>query len=201
MDDILCETARSLCAVAKRLFGSTICYDQIQDFNLQTSFRLTSAQLQELMEAAHSTDFLLSYAPTPGAVEGLKTLRAAGHEVDVVTGRPASSHCGTEGWLKAAGLGDFPITYANKYGRLFVADGDAPEMVPLLEIMRRSYDVIIDDSPVVLPAFAALANTKVLVFDRPWNRKFVLRQNMTRVRDWAEVLREICPSSTAKSTA
>ena len=191
MDDILCETALSLCSVAKRLFGSTTRYEEMHDFNLQVSFHLTDSQLKELMEVAHSTQFLLSYALTPGAVEGLKALRAAGHAVDIVTGRPASSYRGTEGWLKAAGLGDFPVTYVNKYGRLFVPDGDAPEMVPLSEVMKRAYEVIIDDSPVVLPAFASWTNTKVLVFDRPWNRNFVLAPNMTRVKDWTDILREI----------
>ena len=191
MDDILCETALSLCSVARRLFGSTTCYEEMRDFNLQRSFRLTDAQLKELMTVAHSEDFLLSYAPTAGAIEGLKSLRAAGHAVDIVTGRPATSYRGTEGWLKAAGLGDFPVTYVNKYGRLFVPEGDAPEMVSLQEIRQRAYEVIIDDSPVVLPAFAAWKDTRVLVFDRPWNQKFALAPNMTRVKDWADILRKI----------
>lgn len=191
MDDILCETALSLCRVAKRLFGSTTRYEEMHNFNLQCSFHLTDAQLKELMDVAHSTDFLLSYEPTPGAVEGLKALRAAGHIVDIVTGRPATSYRGTEGWLAAAGLGDFPVTYVNKYGRLFVPDGDAPEMVPLEELMKRPYDVVIDDSPVVLPAFASWTKSKVLVFDRPWNQSFSLAPNMTRVKGWTDILREI----------
>lgn len=192
MDDILCETARSLCRVAKRLFGSTTRYDEMNDFNLQRSFHLTDAQLKELMDVAHSEEFLLSYEPTKGAVEGLKSLRAVGHTIDIVTGRPATSYRGTEGWLKAAGLGDFPVTYVNKYGRLFVPDGDAPEMVPLKELMKRPYDVVIDDSPVVLPAFESWTQSRVLVFDRPWNQKFALAPNMIRVKDWTDILRKIC---------
>lgn len=192
MDDILCETARSLCRVAKRLFGSTARYDEMNDFNLQRSFHLTDAQLKELMDVAHSEEFLLSYEPTKGAVDGLKSLRAVGHTVDIVTGRPATSYRGTEGWLKAAGLGDFPVTYVNKYGRLFVPDGDAPEMVPLKELMKRPYDVVIDDSPIVLPAFESWTQSRVLVFDRPWNQKFALAPNMIRVKDWTDILRKIC---------
>ena len=191
MDDILCETALALCGLAQRLFGRTTHYEEMHDFNLQTSFRLTEVELKQLMDVAHSTDFLLSYAPTEGAVAALHSLRTAGHVVDIVTGRPATSHRGTEGWLAAMGLGDFPVIYVNKYGRLFVPDGDAPEMVPLAQLLETPYDVVIDDSPVVLPAFKEWTDSKVLVFDRPWNQNFVLAANMKRVKGWADILRNI----------
>lgn len=188
MDDILCETAATLAGLADRLFGTGVPYEKIRVFDLQEAFSLTDGQMRQFMEAAHARECLLSYPETKGAVAGLKALADAGHDVEIVTGRPASSHRATEEWLAAAGLGAFPVTYVNKYGRLFSRDGDAPEMVPLDELLKRHYDIAIDDSPLVLPALSAWKRTQVLVFDRPWNAAFRLAPNMRRVSGWDEIL-------------
>ena len=191
MDDILCETAATLCGLVREMFGVQVAYEDVREFDLQKSFGLSSDQMRRFMAEAHLPERLLAYPPTVGAAEGLKALATAGHDVEIVTGRPASSFRATEGWLKAAGLGDFPVAYVNKYGRLFSKDGDAPEMVPLDELLKRHYDVAIDDSPMVLPAFAAWTRTRVLVFGRPWNANFALAPNMTRVAGWTEILKLI----------
>ena len=68
-----------------------------------------------------------------------------------------------------------------------VRDGWFEEMVPMGELARRGYDVAIDDSPMVLPALASWPRTRVLVFDRPWNRAVALAPNMTRVHDWRDI--------------
>lgn len=190
MDDILCETAASLCRLASARFGAHVAYADVRDFDLQKSFGLTDGQMRDFMRAAHEPSCLLSYPATPGAVAGLQALATAGHAVEIVTGRPASSHAATEAWLAAAGLAAFPVTYVNKYGRLFSQDGDAPEMVSREALLKRRYDLAIDDSPLILSALAAWTETRVLVFDRPWNRGFALAPNMTRVSGWAEILRE-----------
>jgi len=191
MDDILCETAATLCRLAREDFGIPVAYEDVRDFDLQKSFSLTPDQMRRFMVAAHRPENLLAYPATEGAADGLKALAAAGHVVEIVTGRPASTFRATEGWLAAAGLGDFPVTYVNKYGRLFSNDGDAPEMVPMADLPARRYGVVIDDSPLVLPAFATWSETQVLVFDRPWNAGFPLAPNMTRVFGWADILKKL----------
>lgn len=189
MDDILCETAVSLCGLACRMFGRRVAYDAVRDFNLQETFSLSDGQFRQFMDAAHEHDFLLAYAPTPGAAEGVKALVADGHEVEVVTGRPAFTHRATRAWLDAAGLKGVPVTYVDKYGRPQPIDPTAPGAISLGQLLARHYDVAIDDSPVVLPALARWTDTKVLVFDRPWNRAYALARNMARVGDWKELVR------------
>ena len=189
MDDILCETAVSLCGLADRMFGKRIAYDAVRDFNLQKTFSLSDAEFRRFMDAAHAHEFLLGYAPTPGAVEGVRALVAAGHEIEIVTGRPAFTHRATRAWLDAAGLGDCPVTYVDKYGRPQPVNPSAPRTISLDQLLARHYDVAIDDSPVVLPALARWSDTRVLVFERPWNRAYALAPNMTRVRGWGEILK------------
>lgn len=188
MDDILCETAASLCGLADRLYGVKVDYDSVGEFNLQNVFKLTDAEMKEFSSASHSYETLMSYAETPGAIDGIKALREAGHQVDTVTGRPSSAWKGTYDWLESHGIGDFPVTFVDKYSRGYGASPDLPRMVPLEEVRSRGYDFAIDDSPLSLDFLKTWNETKVLVFDRPWNRAAALAPNMTRVKDWRELI-------------
>ena len=190
IDDVLCETAASLCGVAAREFGRHVPYAEVRQFDLQQVFGLTDEEMKRFRVVSHAPETLASYPVTPGAVAGVRALRAAAHAVEIVTGRPASSHVGTEAWLTAAGLGDFAVTYVDKYGRdaCYAHNPGDPATVPLAELMMRHYDVAIDDSPAVLGHLAQWTKTRILVFSRPWNEAFGLSPNMTRVRGWQDIV-------------
>ncbi len=188
IDDVLSETAVSLCELAERMFGKRVAYADVRDFNLQRTFELTDEEMRRYMEAAHAPEHLTAYAPTPGAVAALRQLKAAGHEVEIVTGRPSTAWRGTQAWLEKVGLGDFAVTYVDKYGRPCPPDSNAPRMVPLAELLARHYDVAIDDSPIALKSLEVWHTTCVFVFDRPWNAAYRPAANMTRVKDWADIL-------------
>lgn len=193
IDDVLCETAVTLCAIAERDFGRVVPYNKMHTFDLQTVFSLSDAEMVRFREVSHTEEALASFPVSEGAVEGVRELVAAGHKVDIVTGRPASSHRGTEKWLAAAGLGDFVVTYVDKYGRAgcFAANPGDPPTVTMEELRARRYDVAIDDSPIVLAKLADWTDTRILVFDRPWNASFGLAPNMTRITSWADIVAQI----------
>lgn len=190
IDDVLCETAHSLCELAESGFGRRVEYSSVREFDLQRVFSLSDDEMQRFRVLSHLPEVLASFAPTPGAADGVKSLVAAGHSVDLVTGRPASSRLGTEMWLKSAGLEDFAVTYVDKYGRSGIYENgpDDPPTVDMPTLAARRYDVAIDDSPIVLAKLSAWRDTKVLVFDRPWNADFILAPNMRRVATWADIL-------------
>lgn len=191
IDDILCETAATLCRLAEREFGKGVPYADVREFDLQRVFGLTDAEMRRFAELSHAPECLLSYPETPGAVAGVKALRAAGHDIEFVTGRPATCCEATAEWLRRAGLGTLPVLYVDKYGRYCGLSEGFPRMVTLPELLARPYDVAIDDSPVILPHLARWERTRVLVLDRPWNAGYPLAPNMTRVRDWHELEKEM----------
>lgn len=199
IDDVLCETAATLCGLAERTFGKGVPYEKVQQFDLQRVFRLTDEEMARFMVLSHEPDCLRSYPETPGATAGVRALRAAGHTVEFVTGRPPSAHAATRDWLDAVGLGDIPVTYVDKYGRFSRQTADAPHAITLPELLARRYDVAIDDSPVVLPHLASWTDTHVLVMDRPWNADFILAPNMTRVRGWAAILAAVAEAEGRQS--
>lgn len=188
IDDVMCETAATLCGLADRAFGKGVPYAEVRQFDLQRTFGLTDDEMARFMVLSHTPDCLLSYPPTPGAADGVRSLRDAGHEVEFVTGRPPLAHAATSEWLARQGLDGIPVTYVDKYGRVFPHRDGVPDPIPLADLLRRRYDVAIDDSPVVLPHLAAWTHTRVLVVDRPWNAAFPLAPNMTRVVGWAGIL-------------
>ncbi len=190
VDDVLCETAAHLCEIAAREFGRRVAYKDVFQFDLQEVFGLSDAEMKRFMVVSHEPDSLLVHSVTPGAPEGLRALRVAGHDVEIVTGRPASAHRPTEAWLARMGLADFSVTYVDKYGRdaCYPHNPEDPPTVPLAELLKRHYDVVIDDSPKVLAHLAAAwPQTRILVFSRPWNQAYKLAANMQRVANWSEI--------------
>ena len=190
MDDVLCETAASLCGLAEREFGRSVPYGQVHDFDLQRVFGLDDSEMQRFMALSHEPETLAAYPVTPGAAAGMRALRNAGYDVEIVTGRPAVAHAGTERWLDAAGMDGFPVTYVDKYGRdvHYAHSPDDPRTVTMDELLARKYDVAIDDSPVALDRLAIWRRTRILVFDRPWNAAYALAPNMRRVFGWDAIV-------------
>ena len=190
IDDVLCETAATLCGLAEREFGRHVKYLDVRQFDLQKVFSLDDSEMARFRELSHSAHALASYPVTQGAVAGVRALVAAGHQVDAVTGRPASSHRGTEAWLEAAGFGDLPVTYVDKYGRAgcFGQNPDDPPTVSMDELGERRYDAAIDDSPLALDRLADWRSTRVFVFDRPWNADYALAPNMVRASGWRQIV-------------
>ena len=191
MDDVLCETAARLCVVAAREFGRNVKYEDVRDFELKRVFRLDEGEMAHLCEIAHSYETLAGYQRVPGAVEGMKALVAAGHKVDVVTGRPPYTNAGTKAWLEAAGLGSLEITYADKYSRHWHLErfSSIPPFVPFDDLRERHYDLAIDDSPVAVERLSRWEGVKTIVLSRPWNVEYPLPANAERADDWAQILR------------
>ncbi len=187
-DDVICETACALSALADRLFGRKVPYEAIQHFELEKSFDLTAEQLDALMEHAHTPEFLANLTLTEGADTALRLLVCRGHSVQIVTGRPSFCHEGTVHWLEKYALGDLPIVYVDKYGR--GQHGRKSAMPPLLtlgEFNRLHYDVAIDDSPVALDILSVRPQCQTLIFHRPWNQHY-RRPAMQRVMNWPEIV-------------
>ena len=191
-DDVLCETARALAMLVRAMFGRQVPYRRIHAFDLGVAFDLDHRQHQALLDRAHEPDFLLGLRATPGATMGLKAWLRAGHEVVVVTGRPAATHRSTSAWLAHRGLVNLPVLYVDKYGRNHVSPPDAPPALSPEDLRREHFDVAIDDSPTALDALLARRTARIIVFDRPWNRSYSPpHPRFLRCNDWPTLSRAV----------
>ncbi len=191
IDDVLSETARALCGLAAREFDRHVAYEDVDGFDLQDVFHLTDEEMARFVKLSHAPECIGGYEEVPGAVAGVKALREAGHCVELVTGRPAFSAAATSAWLDAVGLSNEDVTYVDKYNRHFEGGENLPRTLTMEELAARKYDLVIDDSPVVLARLATWSWAKVFIFSRPWNVQMASAANMTRVRSWAEILERI----------
>ncbi len=192
IDDVMCETASSLCVLAERVFGRHVSYAGVRDFNLQRVFNLTDDEMVHFRHLSHEPETLLSYPEVPGACEGVRSLLSEGHTVEFVTGRPTNTYEATYEWIRRAGFGALPVFFVNKYAipdSYYDAYPDAPRALSVPELLSRSYDVAIDDSPVILSRLRIWSQTRIFVMNRPWNESFVLAPNMTRLQGWSDLPR------------
>ena len=190
-DDCLCETARGFVDIAARLFGKNVPYEQVKFFNLQQSFGLTDEEYEQLMLEGHRPEILLGYEETPGASTVINELLDKGHEVMIITGRPASAYEPSRQWLDQHGLERVKLFCLNKYGRdSFIKNSEFN--MELEDYYKIKFDYAIEDSPMAFKFFDHLPELKVLVFDRPWNHEHELPgDNFTRCINWKVISEKI----------
>ena len=186
-DDCLCETARHFSGLVQDMFGKDVPYENINFFNLQKSFDLTDKEYEDLMIKGHTPEVLLAYAETPGASETVNGWLEEGHEVSIITGRPYSAFEPSREWLDRHGLKQVKLYCLDKYGRDSFIKGSEFSL-KLEDYYKMHFDIAVEDSPMAFRFFDHLPNLKVMVFDRPWNRKCELPgDNYTRCHDWQTI--------------
>ena len=189
-DDCLCETARAFSELAKEMFDRNVPYEDIRFFELNKSFDLDEDQYERFMIRGHEPDVLLSYDETPGAGRAINEWLSKGHEVSIITGRPASAYDASRQWLDEHDLKDARLYCLNKYGRDSFIKGSEFNL-ELEDYYKMKFDFAIEDSPKAFKYFDHLPDLQVLVFDRPWNRDSDFPSgNFTRCYDW-ETIRNI----------
>ncbi len=180
-DDVLCETANTLSVLARRLFGRDVPFERIHAFDLSVSFGLDRAQYDRLMAEAHAPGTLLALREIPGASRTLLGWMEAGHEVEVVTGRPFATAVASREWLEAHGLGAVPVVHVDKYRREPPPSSpDAPRALTVEEFCERRYDFAVEDSPLAFAHLARIPGCRVAVFARPWNADIELPSPLFR---------------------
>lgn len=188
-DDVICETARDLSALADKLYGIKVPYPEISAFDLHEAFGLNDDQYHRLMAIAHSRKFVLGYKETPGASETLNKWIDEGFNVEIVTGRPFVTASASREWLDAHGLSRLPVIHVDKYGREPPPTSpDAPRALSVAEFALRHYDFAVEDSPTALAHLEKLPNCITAVFARPWNAKIKFAtSSFIRCENWLAV--------------
>ena len=189
-DDCLCETARYFSVLVKEMYGKDIPYEQIRFFNLQDSFHLTDGQFEQLMIEGHRPSALLSFEEIPGAVDTVNRWIDAGHQVNIITGRPYSAYEPSQEWLLRHGLEQVKLYCLNKYGRdAFIKNSDFS--LELDDYYKMHFDFAIEDSPNAFQYLTHLKDARIMVFDRPWNQACSFpNESFQRCFCWDDIERE-----------
>lgn len=187
-DDVICETCRSLCRIANQLFGTTVPYENVFAFDLDISFHLSRPQIKALMETAHQRNEILSFTETPNASNIIQSWIQMGHSVEIVTGRPVSTHDASCEWLALHNLSGIPVVHVDKFGREPPPSLGMPRSLSPAEFATHHYDFAVEDSPSAFPLLAKIPNCRVAVFSRPWNQSSTFPSPLfSRCPDWVSI--------------
>lgn len=186
-DDVLCETAAAFVEIVNRMYGIDVPYENVEFFDLQKSFGLTTEQYAAMMIEGHRPEVLLAYKETKGASETLNSWLDQGHEVFVITGRPYSAYEPSRQWLDEHGLSRASLYCLNKYGRdSFIKDSSFS--LEMEDFRKMKFDLAVEDSPAAFKHLAHLTDCQIAVYNRPWNAKATLPgDNYVRCASWDEV--------------
>lgn len=188
VDDVLSETAAALLAIADERFGVRLGFDDLTDFDLETTLGFDPASFRRFVDAAHEPEVLLGMTVVPGAAETIAGWRERGYVVEVITGRPPSTAEPTLRWLERAGVSHDRFACVDKYGRHHGHAG----RVPLEDLAGVPFRLAVEDAPQMAAYLATHTAATVALLDRPWNRHLPpldpeAAARVVRVTHWADI--------------
>jgi uncharacterized HAD superfamily protein len=184
IDDVLADTSSCLIEIAEKEFCKRVAFEELTSFDLMTSFCLSRKEYEHFLAMAHQPDEILNLAPIPEAIQTLEKWASSGHEIFVVTGRPTSTHDTTLEWLARHEVPYDRFFMVNKYARPGMDEAIALSM-PAFSKMK--FQFAIEDAYDMAVHLAETMDTRVLLYDRPWNRGPDRNGNIRRFRWWDEL--------------
>jgi uncharacterized HAD superfamily protein len=192
MDDVLCETARRFLVIIEREFGKRIPYEELTDFDFETSCELTAAERASLYETVHHEEEILRIEPIAAAIDVLNAWAAAGHEIAIVTGRPPDTAAASIEWLQRFKVPYDSFTIVDKYGRFQTENTIG---LTLAELSAKEFAWAVEDSLPMAKFLARTMKVPVALLDRPWNQGDLGLARIKRYADWKELLNFPPPAS------
>lgn len=143
----------------------------IQTVEIHEPFGLTKEQGGNMWMSSLEDIYFTDCPTFDDALETLKALEEAGHEIYYITSRPKQYCSQTREWMKAQG---FPVNDENFFCGM--QDDEKIATIKALEL-----DYYFDDKPAVLETLSDVP-TKVFVIDQSYNQNV----DMPRMKNWSE---------------
>lgn len=173
-DQVICKWAERILERYNVFYKTSFTRDDVKDYWAMET--ILGPQGIPFMKACSSEpEFYTRLDPVEGAVEGMKTLHDAGHELRIVSAVPIGQELAYHG--KAQWLRDHIPWFDLKN---FFAVHKKDEVVG---------DLLLDDSLKNIDSFAATGSVAV-IFDCPWNQNYdpLPGRTVKRVKSWPEFL-------------
>jgi 5'(3')-deoxyribonucleotidase len=187
LDDVLGEFVPNILKFDREVYGSDFDLHSFAKHRVSSLFELLAPDIDgSLKKLYHFYDskYFDLVSPVDGARQGVEELISKGHELVVITSRPASIQQKTERWLDE----NFPGLFSD----LFMADKALGNQGPDKPTVCKNLGigVIIDD---FLPFAYECAEKEidVLLFDSAWNQQLKKHNKITRVKSWKEIVKHI----------
>jgi uncharacterized HAD superfamily protein len=165
-------------------FGRKVDFECITTFNLQKSFSLSDSEFEYFFRLVHEPEVILDLKPFEGMLDQLNKWARLGYEISVVTGRLTSTYESSLEWLRINNIPFDSFIMVDKYLRPAV---DKNIAITLERFSEMEFIVAIEDSLDMARFIYQRMNTRVILFDRPWNRNAGLLPGLRRCASWQEI--------------
>jgi len=183
LDDVLAESFSAMDKFHNKKYGTDLRKEDHFTFDLTKVWKATKEECQKRMTEFNDSAYNENIEPIIAAQNGIKEL-AKKHKIIVITSRMESFKDKTEKWLKKHYPDqNFDVHHANHYYGL-------NKHTKSHFCKKLGVSVLIDDC-LEYAIECAEENIKVLLLDNPWNQTDELPENVTRVKDWEDILEKI----------
>ena len=184
LDGVVVDLMTPFLEFHNRNYGTFFSYRDITSHNFWIPWGLEKEEAnRRLFEFMENSSFY-DIKPQRGAISSVKKL-SQNHRLDVITSRPEFYKEKTIQWL------DY---YLPKVFREVIFTYQYPLVDGISRkgeiCMAKGIEIMIEDIDRNALACVQFCE-KVLLFDQPWNQDAKLSDNIVRVKNWKEVLREI----------
>ncbi len=184
LDDVLSETTLASSKLLKREYGREVGLEQITSFNFQEAFGLSQEEYDYFFELIHRPEEILGLDPVDGAIEVLKNWAAQGYEIAIVTGRLTSTYETSLEWLSSHKVPYDSFIMVDKYSR---PDTDHRIAISMNDLSSMKFGLAVEDSLSMAEYISQTMDTRVALFDRPWNRAQSIFDKIERCATWDRI--------------
>ncbi|MBN1903545.1 MAG: bifunctional metallophosphatase/5'-nucleotidase [Deltaproteobacteria bacterium] len=184
LDDVIADTTCRYVEILEREFGRIVDFEGITTFDLKKSFSLTDHEFDYFFRLVHEPEIILELKPFEGVLDELNKWAGLGYEISVVTGRLTSTYESSLEWLRRNKVPFDSFIMVDKYLRPVV---DKNIAISLDRFSEMEFILAVEDSLDMSMFLQHRMNTKVILFDRPWNRDSGNLAGIRRCMTWDEI--------------
>jgi uncharacterized HAD superfamily protein len=183
-DDVVADSGIAIIAMHNAKHGTNFKKEDFANFFFEETWGVPREERNKEIDEFFATDQLTNIDPMAGSLKAIRDLRASGHELYIITGRPNRDIEQTELWIEHHFLDVFAGIHFASPSRTEEIQRKKSETCKALHI-----DIFIDDDAKNVLDCAA-AGIKTFIFDQPWNRQGEFPANVERVYSWDEIAKK-----------
>ncbi len=181
VDDVLAEFQPGWIDYHNAIHGSSMTVETMTDYNYSISFKIPGEIIFPRVHDFYKTEGFENLVPVDGSIKFIKKLSKK-HNLFAITARPDTTVDLSLIWIKKHYGEVFKeIVFCNHYSQ----DPNIPKQLKSDICKLHRVDIFIEDA-LHNAKDVASSGTKVLLLDKPWNRKLIEHENIIRVANWNE---------------
>ncbi|MEK6970216.1 MAG: hypothetical protein AABW68_00790 [archaeon] len=180
IDGVLVDIVSPLLELYNAHKGTGHRYEDVGHYDLHQTWNCSPQEAIDWVHQFYATPAFDEMPVIDGAVAGVTRL-SKGHELFIITSRPAYLQEKTKAWIERY-FGDAFVEIL--FGNAYSLHGPQKDKSTLCS--EKDVRVLIEDAP-GNAIDCAQAGIEVFLFDQPWNRKMSPTKNVTRVMSWDEI--------------